>query len=305
MIYNPSSGKARSRRIELLHDASTVISNAGHQVEIMPTTAAGSAVEQAREAVRNGADIVFACGGDGTIHEVVQGLVSETKNPTAALGIIPLGSANALARHLRISLNPREAAAQLMRAKSVTIPVGKLIYENRIRYFVVMAGAGPDGALVYNLLRAQKSVLGRFAYYLHAARLFATQRFSTFEVAYTDAGSGTSKTESAISTMAVRVGSLGGLFSKLTDRQASVHRPHIDLLLIRPPAALSLPLWFASGWLNLHRMNPFLKFLSVTEFSCHPSTKASAHFQADGEWIGRIPVSASLVPNALRILVPC
>jgi len=56
--------------------------------------------------------LCLACGGDGTIHEVLQCLASKTGKPTAALGIIPLGSANALARHLRLSLDPVKAALQ-------------------------------------------------------------------------------------------------------------------------------------------------------------------------------------------------
>ena len=52
----------------------------------------GSATHQAREAAAR-ADVIFACGGDGTVHEVLQGLVTETGTPACTLGIIPLGSA--------------------------------------------------------------------------------------------------------------------------------------------------------------------------------------------------------------------
>jgi diacylglycerol kinase family enzyme len=304
LIHNPAAGRKRQGRAEQLRQIVDALSSLGHPVELLATTAPGSAAILARDAVRGGAEIVFACGGDGTIHEVIQGLASETCEPTAAMGIIPLGSANALARNLRLSLDPLKAALQEIHGRSRTIPLGKVIYGGQARYFAAMAGAGPDGALVYSLLLARKSSLGRLAYYLHAARLFATSRFRAFEVEYTDAATGASDTRLAVGAMAVRVDDLGGLFSKLAGRRATIQDANLRLLILSPPAALSLPLWFVSGWLNLLRLDPFLRFADVTAFSCRPCSGPAPHFQADGEWLGRIPMRVSIVPNALRLLLP-
>ena len=128
--------------------------------------------------------------------------------------------------------------------------------------------------------------------------------FHPFEVEYTAAASGATGTRRAVSVMAVRVDSLGGLFSKLAGRQATVHDPHLRLLILCPPAVLSLPLWFISGWLNLHGLNRLLSFVDVTGFSCRPSSGPAPHFQADGEWLGHIPMQASLIPNAFRLHLP-
>jgi len=247
---------------------------------------------------------MFACGGDGTIHEVLQGLVSETGEHAAGLGIIPLGSANALARHLHLSLDPLQAARQQLNGTQVTIPVGRVTWAGQVRYFTVMAGAGADGVLVYSSLTAGKSQFGRLAYYLRAARLFATQRFAPFEVEYTEMESGTTATQRAVSVIAVRVGDLGGLFSKLTGRTAGIQDAQMQLLLLRPPAWLSLPSWFICGWLGINDRNGFLRNVKVNSFSCRPLSSPSPHFQADGEWLGRIPMRVSLVPDALRILMP-
>jgi diacylglycerol kinase (ATP) len=304
LIYNPVSGRRRSQRKAQLKKAADALSALGHEVVLTATIAVGSATAQAIEAACSGADVVFACGGDGTIHEVIQGLVSETCDRSATLGILPLGSANALARHLGLSLKPEVAAIQSIQGEIHTIPIGKIIYGTQSRYFIVMAGAGPDGVLAYQLLGTHKSVLGRMAYYLHAARIFSTHRFPAFEVEFTETESRISTTHKAVSVMAVRVNDLGGLFSKLARQSASVHQPGVELVLIHPPALLALPLWFVSGWLGLSRFNPFLKLANVSSFSCKPPVGPAPHFQADGEWIGRIPISCSLIPNALRILIP-
>ena len=304
LIYNPASGRKRKLRADQLSQVAEALSSIGHTVEFIATAAPGSAAVQARDAARSGAEIVFACGGDGTIHEVLQGLVSETGEATAALGIIPLGSANALARHMRLSLDPLKAALKGIRGSPLYVPVGKLEYGDQLRYFIVMAGAGPDGVLVYDLLTDQKSSLGRLAYCLHAARLFTTHRFRPFEIEYTDEVTGQARTQKAVGAMTVRVESLGGLFGKLADHNASIMDAHLRLLIMSPPAALSLPLWFVTGWLNLHGLNPLLRSVDVTVFSCRPLVGPAPHFQADGEWLGRIPMRVSIVPNALRLLLP-
>jgi diacylglycerol kinase family enzyme len=167
-----------------------------------------------------------------------------------------------------------------------------------------MAGAGPDGTLVYDLLTKHKSSLGRLAYYLHAARLFATRRFEPFAVEYVDEVSATRLTRRAVSAMAVRVNSLGGLFSGLAGGSAHIQDAAMRLLILSPPGWLALPLWFISGWLHLNGLNRLLHSLDATSFSCRPLSSRAPRFQADGEWLGRIPMEVCLIPDALRILLP-
>jgi YegS/Rv2252/BmrU family lipid kinase len=304
LIYNPVAGRNRHRRAAQIRQVSLALSALGHRIEVVETNAPGSATSQAQNAARGKPDAVFACGGDGTIHEVLQGLASETGEPTAVMGIIPLGSANALARHLGISLNPLTAALEGINGRPQTIHVGKVTYGDQARYFTVMAGAGPDGALVYDLPTDRKSSVGRLAYSMHAARLFATRRFPPFEIESTDAETGKVGTQKAVSAMAVRVNNLGGVFSSLAGRGASLHDAHLRLLILRPPAALALPLWFATGWLGLQRFNPYLRPVNAATFSCRTLSGPAPHFEADGEWLGRIPMQVSIVPNAVRLLVP-
>jgi diacylglycerol kinase (ATP) len=304
LIYNPVSGQNPIRRADQLNQTVNALKQLGFQAELIATTAPGSAIEQTRQAVLAGADVVFACGGDGTIHEVIQALISEKGEIVAALGIVPMGSANALARHLRLPLDPVQAALHQIRLAPKSLPVGKIKFSGQTRYFTVMAGAGPDGALVYNLPANNKSSLGRTAYYLRAARLFATRHFRTFNVEYTLAGTTAINSQRAVSAMTVRVGNLGGLFNRLVGQEASLADPNLTLLMLKAPAPLSLPLWFLSGWLNLHSLNPFLRSVQVSRFSCLPLGGQAPRFQADGEPLGRIPIEVSTVPNALRVLLP-
>lgn len=193
LIVNPSAGRRRVLA-DLTPALVQTLAVHGISATALTTEGPGTAGALAASAASNGADAVFACGGDGTVHAVLQGLVGTN----TALGIVPIGTANALARNLGISRDPIRAAAQQAMAEPARIPVGKITYRRASapagaavasRYFVVMAGAGPDGALVYSLLAAQKSALGRAAYYAHAARLFLTKAFPPFRVAYRIASS--------------------------------------------------------------------------------------------------------------------
>jgi diacylglycerol kinase family enzyme len=292
LLFNPLSGRANPETIERI---SSVLRNRGIDVTRLPTQGPGSAGQQSAAA---STDILFACGGDGTIHEVLQGLVF---HPRTALGVIPMGTANALARHLQLSLDPVQAALQQLARIPQTVPVGHIVYSTptgpATRYFLIMAGAGPDAALVYRSLASAKSRFGRAAYYLRSAALFASTRFSAFPVT-TSLG-----TQLAVSAMAVRISDLGGLFSPLT-QPASLDHPHLTLNLVRPPGTIALPAWFALSWARLHRINPYTQTISTDTFTCGPGLTSPIRVQADGESLGHTPVTVTLIPKALRILLP-
>ena len=205
-----------------------------------------------------------------------------------------MGSANALARHLRLSTDPISAARQLLTFDPQVIPVGHVETTDRSRYFTVMAGAGPDGALVYRMLPGAKHRFGRFAYYLRAATLFATRPFPAFDLTWTDANSGATRTTQAVGTMAVRIDSLGGIFHPLAPA-ASVEFPHLSLVAVRPPGWIGLPAWFAGSWLGQRHRTPLILHADATEFTITPAPGSPAiHLQADGEWIGTAPARLRL-----------
>ena len=106
LFYNPLSGRRRARRLADVEAALAVLRQAGVEAAAEPTRGQADAGEQARQAIAGGCDTIIACGGDGTAHDVLQGMVGSD----AALGIIPLGTANALAHDLRLPLSPTGAA---------------------------------------------------------------------------------------------------------------------------------------------------------------------------------------------------
>ncbi|MEZ2345902.1 diacylglycerol kinase family protein [Terriglobus sp. RCC_193] len=297
LIYNPLSGTAHTPRQPVIDQIATMLTAFGFELSITATTHRGSAGQQAREAIANGARIIFVCGGDGTIHDALQGIAGTT----AKLAIIPLGSANALCRELGIPLHPLRAAEAYQNTSQRELHVARCSTSQGERYFLIMAGAGPDGALMYRMLTMSRSRLGRWAYALHALYLLFRARFHQFQVRYQTPDAAW-HTTSAISAIALRIGNLGGIFPGIA-RGASLNNEYMRLVLVRCPAFLSLPLWFLCSWLRLDRWNPYLQTADVQAFHCE-SSEGKVHAQADGEWIGTLPLSAELGQQTVTLLMP-
>src|SRR5579862_10047371 len=151
ILFNPNSGKRRRRDSEL-DRAIGVIQSAGIRTDLTVCRSSEEATVHARFAVASGSDTVFACGGDGTIHDVIQGLAGSP----VALAVLPFGTANALAHDLGIPLRPSAAAEIAVKGTVRRIPLGRVEYEDfhgkrAARYFTVAAGIGVDAHLFYKL----------------------------------------------------------------------------------------------------------------------------------------------------------
>jgi diacylglycerol kinase family enzyme len=181
LIYNPASGQPTGRRTAQIADVVAVLRGAGVDVKVIETESSASAGAQAQEAVSDGCDTILACGGDGTVHEVMQGLVGGS----AALGVIPMGTANALAADLGVPASGKKAAKVLLDASPVRISVGHLFYRDdegdpRSRYFVVAAGVGVDAHFFSRLDSRMKQRFGYAAYLVAAFRMWAVHDFPLF-----------------------------------------------------------------------------------------------------------------------------
>jgi diacylglycerol kinase family enzyme len=299
LLYNPHAGRRSNHRAALIARIAAALRACGCTVEVVTTTGPGSAIAQTQAlCVVDPPAIIFACGGDGTVHEVLQGIVF---NERTALGIVPLGSANVLARHLRLSRNPLQAALTQLARTPQRAHAGRITYTTpqgtAARYFLVVAGAGPDGALVYRMLASGKHRLGSLLYALRAAKLFLTARFASFDVT-TDR-----HTQRAISAMAVRVDDLGGIFRPLL---RNAHHRDDDLLLsiVRGPARPSLLAWFTLSWMRLHRLNRWATLHRTHHAACSAGVDAAVRVEADGEPLGTTPMTLELVHDAVLLLPP-
>ena len=132
----------------------------GLPCEVVPTRSVEHAAEAAREAARAGAELALVAGGDGSINAVAQGLVGTQ----TALGIIPLGTGNVLARELALSLKWRQAIRRLPELEPHRIDVGR----SSAGSFLLMAGIGLDTAVIDGVRSGLKRAIGRGAFAVSA-----------------------------------------------------------------------------------------------------------------------------------------
>jgi len=305
LLYNPIAGKNRERRRADVEAAAQVLRASGAEAQTVETRAPGSAGEQAREAVAEGYDTVLACGGDGTVHDVVQGLAGAD----TPLGVIPLGTGNSLANDLRLSRNPRRAAQAILTSEPRRIALGKLEYPDgppqSSRYFIAIAGAGVDARMLYQMNVAAKDRQGMAAYYSEGLHLLLTHRFQRFEVEWCDR-QGATHCVGVTQVMAVRLRQFGGILRRLAP-DADLGKDDLQLILFRTASRVSYCLYFLRAVLEQRWKTPGVDLVSAREAVCRPiEGEPSEHIyaEADGELLGGLPVRFSIVPDALTLLVP-
>jgi YegS/Rv2252/BmrU family lipid kinase len=307
LFYNPLSGRRKKHRVKDVEAAAAILRAAGIEVEVAPTRAASDAAAQVRMAVRDGFDTIVACGGDGTVHDVLQGITGTD----AALGIIPLGTANAMAHDLRLPISCKRAARALLTAAPKRIAVGKIEYRdfNNVpssRYFTVAAGVGVDAHLFYKLNRLIKDRMGMLAYYTKATHLWLTHRMRYFEAEFSSNG-GDKQREARLSEMlAVRINQFGGVLRELAPG-ASLARNDMRLVLCRTGSRALYLAYVFRGTMGLSTAVPGIELAHADEITCrHASGEKDEdiYVEADGELLGRLPITLSMVPQGLTVLIP-
>jgi len=305
LLYNPLSGRRRERRQADVEEALSVLASAGIEATIAPTRAASDATDQTKHAIAEGCDTVFACGGDGTVHDVLQGLVGSQ----TALGIIPLGTANALAHDLKLPLSPASAARAALTAKSRRIAVGLVSYDDLSggksqRYFIVTVGIGVDAHLFYKLNPLLKQYLGMAAYLAKATRLWLTHKMENFSVELAEEETEVSQ------LLAVRIANFGGVLRQLAPG-ASLERDDLRLVLFHTRSRLAYLRYVLRGLFATNWKVPGIELIHSTGAICRALPRSTAStaksrifVEADGELLGTLPAEISVIPDAVTLLVP-
>jgi diacylglycerol kinase (ATP) len=306
LIYNPASGQHRERRAALIKDVVAVLHSAAIEVKVIPTESAESVGTQAQEAIREGYDTILVCGGDGTVHEVLQSVVGTS----AVLGVIPMGTANALAADLGLPASPKKAAKMLLAATPVRVSVGRVFYRDRegspcSRYFVVAAGVGADAFFFSQLDSRLKQRLGYTHYLIEALRLWATHTFPIFAASFMEMGSPTPRVEEVSQLLAVRISNFGGLVQNLVPG-AAIHNDNLKVIAFKTRSRLRYLRFMAAVWFRRHTYSSTIELVECVTVECRDLEHSAEPLfvEADGELLGTLPVRIEVVPQALILLIP-
>ncbi len=278
IIFNPIAGQAAGFEQDI-HAASQVWRAHGWVVEIQPTAGPGDGTRLARAAALAGYDVVVAAGGDGTVNEVVNGLVGTQ----TALGALPIGTVNVWVRELGLPLHDAQPRA---------IDLGRA----GDRHFLLMAGIGFDAAVTAEVRAHEKRRLGVFAYIFRALDL--ARRFRGIRMRIVVDGK-------ALRTRALMVvlgnSQLYGGFLKITGR-ASLDDGLLDVCIIKGNTLRGVPLRILSILLRRSTLDPKIEYHRAR--SVRIETRLPLPVQVDGDHIGYTPMVFESVPGALRALLP-
>ncbi len=295
LIFNPTAGRARGFRSGSLDRARKVLARHGIESELAPTDGPGSGPELARRAVRERRQMVIVCGGDGTLNEVVNGLAGSA----VPLALLPAGTANVFAKEMGLPWNVERAASLIAGSRLRRVALGHVTAAELGeggRYFLSLAGAGPDGAMVRAVRPALKDRVGTLAFWLEAFLQLGVYPFPRFRVTLEGGAS------EATLIVVGRTKHYAGPLQITT--QADLYGNDFELMLCTAKSRWKylayMPLLLAGGLRGARE----IRFVRAAETHCEPIDTRPVWVQVDGEPAGRLPADFRIVADALTLAVP-
>lgn len=291
VVFNPVAGNAEPEQVRAA--LAEAFEERGQTYELYETTGAdgedvGALVRAAHE---RGTRRFVAAGGDGTVSAVACGLAGVD----ATVAILPIGTANVLARELGIP-NDLGAAVQLLLAAPATRPIDGMRVGEKV--FLLHVAAGLTSLVHRDTPRAAKRRFGRLAYLATALRWIFDLQPMRFSLVV----DGARYRHDASSVVAANGTTLGAQPFRWTE-DGDPGDGTVEVCLLR---ASALRDYLAVGWSALtrrHRFNPRIKIIKAQR-TISISTRRPMPVQGDGELIGDTPVQIEIVPAALKIVVP-
>ena len=284
-IYNPHSGIIHPEHLIKRHISYYFPKNLCYY-DFDITERRGHAHELTREAVNKKYDIVVAIGGDGTVNEVASGLV----NSETALGIIPNGSGNGLARGLGIPISIRRATKLITTGQIRTIDVGQI----EDQYFFVIAGLGFD-AMIGKRFEGGK-IRGPAPYYVAGVREFFRYHEPEYEIKFDGQ---TIKTRALIVAVA-NLKQYGN--NAIIAPHAKPDDGLLDLAIIEPTNFVSVIYYLPTLFTGRIDQTPFTRIYRATKFEI--MREFPAPYTRDGEVVdGQTHLTVTMLPRALNVIV--
>jgi diacylglycerol kinase (ATP) len=287
IIANPTSGFMPVQAARL-HETLAFLESEGWQADLWYTQGPGDGGALARKAVDLGANIVVAAGGDGTINDIIQGLVgSET-----ALAVLPTGTVNVWAREMGIPLDMHKAREVLVNGQTRSVDVGWI----NGRYFLLMVGIGIDGQVTRAVDHKPLKRLGVLGYVL--AALWFGPGYKGFPV-IVNSNYVVVKTRALqvfIGNTQLYAGTL-----KFT-WQARLDDGLLDLCIVRKRSLPGRIIVLSDFILRRDQRRMWVRYDQVR--SIQIDTPAPIAYQVDGDSGGQTPAILTVAQKALKVVVP-
>ena len=291
LISNPKTGRYGARRPPKLEALCDYLRKANVEVELVSTIGPGDATRIARNAAKNGFHDVIVSGGDGTINEVLQGLIGTD----ARLGILPHGTGNVLARELKLPLNSKQAIEVIAQGRTQKVYAGCAINETSgvKRYFLLMAGIGLDASVVSRVHPGLKKRIGKAAFWYSGLSQLADWQPVPFEIEIDG--------KTYVATFAIIGKSAGYGGELLVTPRARIDYPEFEICVIESRSRLHylrLLSHAMRGGIPANKRGT--RFLRATRAKARGNTAV----QVDGELIGKLPMTFEIATQTIEVIIP-
>lgn len=286
LIINPKAGRPKDSPVSSIE--SVFREDGTFKLEVHPTTGPGDATVVARQASESGYSLVVAAGGDGSIFEVSNGLVGTE----AALGVIPIGTENVLAREMGVPLSPAQACWHMLSSPARTIDTGCLDGQ----HFVCFAGIGFDAHVAHRVPAERKKRFGALAYFFTSAEKLAAYKRAPHRVKLTLDGE---SLELEFFIMVVsNIRSYGG--GLIPAPKAVVDDGLLDVCVFPKANYLGIMRQMMATTKGKHIDIPGIHYFQASHIRVE--TEPQEQVQLDGDaWSGVSPFEIRAVPRSLNV----
>lgn len=287
VIYNPAARRASEGKIA---SATAYLEKKGFAVELLRTETIGHARLLAADAQKRKPRLMIAAGGDGTINEVINGIV-RTDTP---LGVLPLGTTNVLAKELDIPEDIYSALETAVTSGPRRVSLGMIETGSgkdlSVRFFCLMAGIGLDGKAVYGVNSAVKKISGKAAYILSGIQNIIG--YSPEKLTFIVDG----KEYSGYSAVIGKAAKYGGHFKVTPD--ATLLDPSLFVCLFKGGRRRDLLRYVIGVIRGKHLTYRDVVYLKAMEIE----VRGNAHIQIDGDYLGLTPAKVSTARDVLTLM---
>ena len=284
-IVNPISGtKSKDELPQLIGQR---IDASKYNCRIVSTEYAGHAAAIASQCVSEGVDICVAVGGDGTVNEVGRGLIGTN----TALGIIPCGSGNGLARHLGISMDPFKAVKWLDKSIFSEIDYGMI----EDHPFFCTCGVGFDAKVTDTFSKA--GTRGVLTYMESILREIATYKDKTYKLSFDNS----SETFDCFIVTCANADQWGN--NAFIAPTASLRDGLMDVVVIHPFTPLDAPLLAFQLFNKLIDRNPKVTVRRCAQMTITRDSEGPAHYDGEPVTLGK-EIHVRMIEGGLKVLIP-
>ncbi len=291
-LINPSSGtKTVQKKLDRLI-GQLILKRLVSQVEVFYTQKKGDAYKKIIEVNPDSFDFFVSVGGDGTVNEVISGIVE--RKLKVPLAILAAGTVNDFSTHLKIPRSVERFVDMICNMKTIDVDIGKV----NDHYFANVVAGGMFSDIGFQVSKGDKERFGPLAYYASGLRQLPEQLNTSLRLRVkTDQEE---FEEEARLFMITNTSQVGGF--KSIAPHANIQDGQVDLLIIRKCTPLDMIAIFKDYTLSAHKHNPYIRYIQAKTVTVE--CDKDIVYDIDGEEGNKFPIHVKVEKKALRVIIP-